>query len=213
MLTTKNVNVTLVRVMIIPMRKPRLRVMLLTAAAKAAQKQNINARKTPAPVTQLANAAEKSVLPSVTAALLKSLRVVKPVILVPVIMSVAGHGNIALVLHVLQIVLDVAFIVKAIIFLTVVQVLPIATEFIVTVTVPVVVLILAVVIAAEALLYTEIPVVQKLLAVLVVNCLTVVSKYVLIQNILVHLMVVLLIPFMIVVDHPLLFMKIAVLKL
>ena len=75
--TTKNVNATPARVMIIPMRKLRLRVMWLTEAAKAAQKQNTSAKKTPAPVTQLANAAVKSVLPSAIAALLKSLRIVK----------------------------------------------------------------------------------------------------------------------------------------
>ncbi len=51
MLTTKNVSATLVRVMIIPMRKLRLRVMWLTEAAKAVLKQNISAKKTPAPVT------------------------------------------------------------------------------------------------------------------------------------------------------------------
>ena len=77
MLTTKNVSATLVRVILIPMHKLQLRVMLLMAVAKVAPKQNISAKKTPAQVTQLANAAAKSVLQSAIAALLKSLRVAR----------------------------------------------------------------------------------------------------------------------------------------
>ena len=134
-------------------------------------------------------------------------------ILVPVIMNAEEHGSIVKERLVLQIPQNVAPIAKVIIFLTNVQVLPIATEFIVTATVPALVLILAEVIAAETLLHTGIPVAQKLLAVLVVNCLADVSKYVLIQNILVHLTAVLLILFMRVVGHLLLFMIIVVRKL
>ena len=77
MLTTKNVNATPAPVILIPMHKLQPKVMLPTEAAKAVLKQNISARKTPAPVTQLANAAAKSALPSAIAALLKSLRAVR----------------------------------------------------------------------------------------------------------------------------------------
>ena len=77
MLTTKNVNATPARVILIPMHKLQPKVMLPTEDAKAVPKQNINARKTPAPVIQLANVAAKSAPPSAIAALLKSLRVVR----------------------------------------------------------------------------------------------------------------------------------------
>ena len=77
MLTTKNVNATPARVILIPMHKLQPKVMLPTEAAKAVLKQNISAKKTPAQVTQLANAAAKSVLQSAIAALLKSLRAVR----------------------------------------------------------------------------------------------------------------------------------------
>ena len=82
MLTTKNVSATLVRVILIPMHKLQPKVMLPTEAAKAVLKQNISAKKTPAQVTQLANAAAKSVLQSAIAALLKNLRVAKNVAMI-----------------------------------------------------------------------------------------------------------------------------------
>ena len=77
MLTTKNVNATPALVILIPMHKLQPKVMLPTEDAKAVPKQNINARKTPAPVIQLANVAAKSAPPSAIAVPLKSLRVVR----------------------------------------------------------------------------------------------------------------------------------------
>ena len=64
-------------VILIPMHKLQPKVMLPTEAAKAVLKQNISAKKTPAQVTQLANAAAKSAPPSAIVAPLKSLRVAK----------------------------------------------------------------------------------------------------------------------------------------
>ena len=91
MATTKNVNATPAPVILIPMRKLRLRVMLLTEAVKAAQKQNTSAKKTPAPVTQLANAAVKSVLQSAIAALLKNLRVAKNAAMILVLRAIQNQ--------------------------------------------------------------------------------------------------------------------------
>ena len=156
MLTTKNASATLVQAMIIPMRKLQLKVMLPTEAAKAVLKQNISAKKTPAPVTQLANAAVKSVLQSVIAAPLKNLRVVKLVILVPVIMSVAGHGSIAKEQLAQQIPQNAALFAKAIIFPISAPVHLTVTEFIVTVTVPVLALPAAVAAAAPDQVFLQV---------------------------------------------------------